>query len=145
MNSETEGRKINRSTLFETTFHQVGGTSKAVAQIHVPYKRFAWMKEAKEYAEVWECSFSVDIDGVKTDMAITGEHSLQAINLAATKIAARLEEGNKEWETSDGLPLWLIFSRQVPIAWGKEFYERICSMIDREEKDFQAQIEARNS
>jgi hypothetical protein len=35
--------------------------------------------------------------------------------------------------TQDGLPAWIIFPRQVPIAWGYEHWKKLADHIDAEE------------
>jgi hypothetical protein len=87
----------------------------------------------------WICPFQ--IHGLKDDLLrwARSRDGLLSLTIASSFIRSSLDRLKDV--SSDVVPYWVVFPRQVPFCYGPEFHWRLCKILDTEIKKMSTQLD----
>lgn len=90
----------------------------------------------------WKCSFTVDFDGEISSRTVYSETWIGALVMALEGLRLFIpEDEEKNWETDEGLPSWLVFPKTIPVGLGYAEHHRLWRMIVHEEKSLEGEAD----
>jgi hypothetical protein len=89
----------------------------------------------------WICPFQ--IHGLKDDLLRWARSNDGLLSLTIANSFIRRSLDRLKDVSSDVVPYWVVFPRQVPFCYGPEFHWRLCKMLDEEIKKKGKQLDRR--
>lgn len=90
----------------------------------------------------WKCTVDIDLNGITSRYSLSGATKLQSFLLALDFVRRQFPRGEEEqWNTDEGIPLWIELPRTLPYSWGYDLYRSLSDLLDAEETRFIDRIE----
>ena len=94
----------------------------------------------------WSCSYIVQSEQGTKEKTVYCETWVGALVIALDGLRRMIpEDEDNDWETSEGLPSWLVFPKIVPSGWGYAEHQRLWKVVREAQAEINARIEQRRT